>query len=67
MLKSGRSVSFNVGSSLAGTVMRVSAGIAASNTVPTSSTALATRQECGRPKNHGQASGQPGAIVTRLS
>ena len=40
MLKSGRSVSFNVGSSLAGTRTRVSAGIDASNTVPTSSTAL---------------------------
>ncbi len=39
MLKSGRSVSFSVGSSFAATVMRVSAGIAASNTVPTSSTA----------------------------
>ncbi len=64
--RSGRSASLKVGSSFAGTVMRVFGRYRRIEHRAHLEHGPATRQESGRPENHGQASGQPVAIVARL-
>jgi len=66
-VRSGKSVSLKVGTAPSGTVMRVSAGIDASNTVPTSSTALRPGKKVDGQRMWERDRVNPGTIVTAWS